>query len=183
MGDIERGQVISDFLRGWKTLTLFEKTALLGYLSSFTSLFFLRKSKFLILSISGPLPLLVLSQSFFYVPFSWFELKGWNGGVLINLNLSECIPSFLTKAYKSTDSRLLRAIGFEGSVHILFCSSCVKLLLGDSGNIIWLAKVSFDGTPALEKGALSALLCFWHGKSSFCAVLTCRAMLSSLFSP
>jgi hypothetical protein len=70
MGDIERGQVISDFLRGWKTLTLFEKTALLGYLSSFTSLFFLRKSKFLILSISGPLPLLVLSQSFFYVPFS-----------------------------------------------------------------------------------------------------------------
>lgn len=177
-----RGQIISDLLSGWKTLTLFEGPALTGSLSSFTSFLFFKKSKFFGFSISGPLPLLVLSQSFFYVYFVWLEFKGWKGMALINFILSAKRCSFLAKAYKSTDY-LLRRATFDGSVQILFSSSFFGWMFWDFGNIIWLVKVSLEGNYVLEKGALSTLLCFWHGKSSFWSVFTCRAKLSSLLSP
>ena len=188
---MERGHMCSDFFIGLKVLTvsvfptgvLFPEDS-----SSFMSFFFLRKSNCLGFTSSFPLPLLVLSQSFFYTFLFWFDIIGWNGGVLcMNLNFSSKRPPFPGNVLNYTDSRLLWAnfCFFTCSPEFCISSSLVPVREICFVRLNWVGKASpyFPGNFPLIKGALSQLFLFWEGNSYDWARSTCLAIPSNLLSP
>jgi len=169
IGEIERGHMKSGFLEHWEFLSCWLKQPKVfepRLFSSFCSLFFLRKSNCLGFSSSFPLPLLVLSQSFFYACLLWFAMIGWKGFIrCISLSRSSWRPFFLATPSRSIDSRLFR-FSSENSVEVL-SSSEVADRVGDLGKKNWLAYelLSLEGKPVRRNGALSQLFRFWDGSS------------------